>query len=134
MRSPRVTFSPAAAQTLMRRAIKPAMRRRPTFLVAVAEGDETQQRVLVVRAAIGAGGADEFALGVFVVNHLPGHRRALDVDIEDGEEDGNALAGPAHEVGFRRLVDDVDLALAGSDDGVRVGGIRPDPDRGRSRG
>ena len=69
--------------------------------------------------ASGAHGGGKFAGAVIEAGDDAGGGRAVDVHVPDGEEDTDALAGPA---GVLFIGDDHHAAVGGGDDGARIGG------------
>ena len=59
---------------------------------------------------------------MFEIGDASRHRRVLDVDIENGKKNGNALTFAAHEIRFGRGINCIHLAVAGRDDEASGGG------------
>lgn len=87
-----------------------------------AGGFEPPGAGFVAGAGVGMADVEEFA--GFVDGAFDGgvDGGAVDVDVEDREEDGDADHGAEVEVGFFDLVDANDEAVGGGDDDVFIGG------------
>jgi hypothetical protein len=84
-------------------------------------GGKTEQNVFVVQARFGLEGAEELAGSALEKDDLARHGRVLNVDINDGQKGGDAVAGAAHELRFADLFDGVHLAVSGRDDQAGAG-------------
>jgi len=111
MRSPRAISSPCCANGTMRRAITPAIKRTPTFDRAFARL-ETEPARSHYGWPIRLERVEKLAGGVFEIGDLSADGRVLDVHIEDGKEDGNALAFAAHEGRLGGGADGIHLAVS----------------------
>jgi len=74
--------------------------------------------LFVLGRGLGIPRGEEFAGKIFYLGDGAGERRAIDVDVPDGEEDADACARAAR-VFFGR--DDDDTAVGGGNDGIGIG-------------
>ena len=87
-----------------------------------AGGTEEPRLVFVTDIDLEVAGVEKFASGVVGFLDGGGERSAVDVDIEDGEEDADAAKLAETEARILGFVDADDFAISGADEGKGVGG------------
>jgi hypothetical protein len=85
-------------------------------------GFEPPGAAFVAGAGVGVADVEELAGLVDGALDFAGDGGAVDVDVEDGEEDGDADHGAEMEIGLVVFLDADDEAVGGGDDDVFVGG------------